>query len=1142
MQSDSYDEFNKAVTLQKQGELDEAIEIYDKITKADDKFFNAFFNKAIIYYDTNYKGCDFDKAMENANQALQLKPDDIGLLLIRVNMYQVPDYKNHSFEKAMLNLDMVIEIDKEYIRAYLQKAIIYTFDEYEGKDQTKSMANFDKIIELDPKYQKAYYYRGNIFQDKLYEGFDLDKAVTEFEKAIELDPHDQNALNFQTGIYQNKEYKRYDLKKSMSFKLQQIELDTEKSNHIQYYNQALLFMNPEFEDYNLVKAMEGLEQAIKIKEDFALGYANMAPIFMDGSYPEYSLEKAIATLDKASELDPTQINVYLNKASIYLDKSYKGISNQLALENVNKALELDPNIYMAYHIKSSVLMNEKFENFDLNEAMVCMNRAIQINSKDARNFYNRALLYQTKKFEFYDLQQARLDHERALKIEPNHLLSNFLLGEILANNSYTAKDLVLSKKYKEAYLNIITQDLVKKQDIQKLNLPTDPEILKAYQMAIDFNKERYSTVFDSVVERLEKPAHKFCMKTAKDGQYIYHDLSVLGYGAFGSVYQSGDINNDDTVALKIIKRDKLAGADKNESLSLIGEIQKLSMVCGLNSPFLIKLVDYFEDFCSINIVTEYCNEGEFQKKVSENNKNPGFSIKDCLKYLYQIACGLADQHSKGIAHLDLKPENVFIKNGILMIGDYGLSMTQEECDNYTGPGFGTPGYWSPEAFNKQIKKSTKSDIWAFGCIAHYILFGKKYWYAESHEQMCYLLNNGEYNIPDKTLTGESVGIDLKIMLTKCHIKDPEKRISAANLMKDMVFNFYREEFKLKLKNSLSKIPFIDSVDALLTEKAKNIDTTQTQSYQSGQSFVSRLVQMNDNVDNQNLQISSIISATQGTVHPKSMPQPNNDMSKNNLIQENLDDSSVIFDSEYIDDTTCFVKNPNPVVATSSNIDMIGINRQPTNEKMIERQRMIFKNPSIVVERLSNICNKNKSTKNVTAKKQFNIRNSHGNSRRTVPLSRVEPTPKKIDATPKKVDRIIPKSRFIPEKKTPSQVNFKIKGGVNVTQSEPNLKRKIDIGKTMGSIRPQPYLKKPALGQTVKAFPKYGKNQNYTSIIKSSSNQANVALYSILEVSNNGNNLKKMYGSYFKQANNTLNNVDNVKKGPTNMNFKKKIIK
>ena len=105
---------------------------------------------------------------------------------------------------------------------------------------------------------------------------------------------------------------------------------------------------------------------------------------------------------------------------------------------------------------------------------------------------------------------------------------------------------------------------------------------------IEEAKIQFKDAWDGVLKKLPVYTNKL-LADAKNGRYIYHKLSELGSGAFGKVYLAGCLENDDIVALKVIQKAKLSKADQNESLSLVSEIEIMSLC--KNSFIIVKKDD-----------------------------------------------------------------------------------------------------------------------------------------------------------------------------------------------------------------------------------------------------------------------------------------------------------------------------------------------------------------------------------------------------------------------------------------------------------------------------------------------------------------------------------------------------------------------
>lgn len=92
------------------------------------------------------------------------------------------------------------------------------------------------------------------------------------------------------------------------------------------------------------------------------------------------------------------------------------------------------------------------------------------------------------------------------------------------------------------------------------------------------------------------------------------------------------------------------------------------------------------------------------------------SLTDKLLMCKDIYSGLLIIHSMGMAHLDIKPENIFVNGRSLSIGDFGhLS----RCLNHTGDAIGaTPG-WRPPSFSS--KRCKQVDLFSAAIVVMGIL-------------------------------------------------------------------------------------------------------------------------------------------------------------------------------------------------------------------------------------------------------------------------------------------------------------------------------------------------------------------------------------------------------------------------------------
>lgn len=122
---------------------------------------------------------------------------------------------------------------------------------------------------------------------------------------------------------------------------------------------------------------------------------------------------------------------------------------------------------------------------------------------------------------------------------------------------------------------------------------------------------------------------------------------------------------------------------------------------------------------------------EFDLKSYLEEKKEEVDEASRVELCLQIAQGLKELNDLGYYHRDIKPDNIFVVDGVWKIGDLGLiQMRNQESLDKEGELLGPRGWLSPEAMNKYL--SEKVDSKKFDCnIDHQsdlFQLGKVFWY------------------------------------------------------------------------------------------------------------------------------------------------------------------------------------------------------------------------------------------------------------------------------------------------------------------------------------------------------------------------------------------------------------------------------
>ncbi|XP_023591715.1 serine/threonine-protein kinase Nek11 [Trichechus manatus latirostris] len=189
----------------------------------------------------------------------------------------------------------------------------------------------------------------------------------------------------------------------------------------------------------------------------------------------------------------------------------------------------------------------------------------------------------------------------------------------------------------------------------------------------------------------------------------------LGSGSFGTVYLVSDKKAKQGEELKVLKEISVGELNPNETVQANLEAQLLSK---LDHPAIVKFYASFVEQDTFCIITEYCEGRDLDCKIQEYKEaGKTFPENQIIEWFIQLLLGVDYMHERRILHRDLKSKNIFLKNNLLKIGDFGVSrLLMGPCDLATTL-TGTPHYMSPEALKHQ-GYDTKSDIWSLACILY----------------------------------------------------------------------------------------------------------------------------------------------------------------------------------------------------------------------------------------------------------------------------------------------------------------------------------------------------------------------------------------------------------------------------------------
>ena len=269
----------------------------------------------------------------------------------------------------------------------------------------------------------------------------------------------------------------------------------------------------------------------------------------------------------------------------------------------------------------------------------------------------------------------------------------------------------------------------------------------------------------------------------------YIIIKRVGFGSSGLVYKVYKMNDPSksTLILKQIPFRNVSN-DLEETTRKLKEAKNESLILSkLSFKYVVKYYDSFiEDDC-LNIIMEYCEEGDlgtFINNLIQNNNS--LSEQQIWHFFIQISLGLAYIHSNKILHRDLKPMNIFLKkNNLIKIGDLGVAkMLQTNTKALTY--IGTPYYLSPEVCEGKPYNS-KSDVWALGCILYELCTFKKPFDAFNQAALCMKIIQGKYIPISKLENGQKYSKNLENLINIMLKRDFMERPLMKEILNNKIF-------------------------------------------------------------------------------------------------------------------------------------------------------------------------------------------------------------------------------------------------------------------------------------------------------------------------------------------------------------------
>lgn len=258
------------------------------------------------------------------------------------------------------------------------------------------------------------------------------------------------------------------------------------------------------------------------------------------------------------------------------------------------------------------------------------------------------------------------------------------------------------------------------------------------------------------------------------GQYVLE--RKIGEGGMGEVYRARHGMMRRPSALKLLRSDRVGDLRRFE--------REVQLTARLTHPSTITIFDYGRTHDGVfYYAMELLDGANLQRVVAVDGAQPASRVVRILV----MACGaLTEAHEIGLIHRDIKPANIMLctqggERDVVKLLDFGL-VKELDVDGevaLTGASTltGTPLYMAPEAILKADSVDARTDLYALGAVAYYLLAGSEVFGGKSIVDVC---GKHLYQSPDSfSARGVTVSAELEAVVLSCLEKDPDRRPQSA---------------------------------------------------------------------------------------------------------------------------------------------------------------------------------------------------------------------------------------------------------------------------------------------------------------------------------------------------------------------------
>lgn len=257
-----------------------------------------------------------------------------------------------------------------------------------------------------------------------------------------------------------------------------------------------------------------------------------------------------------------------------------------------------------------------------------------------------------------------------------------------------------------------------------------------------------------------------CVEGVVIGDYTLQE--PIGHGSYSQVFKAVHSLTGETVAVKVIDKSRLSESDR-------GRLQtECAVQFQLNHPNIVRLLKAIDSDTHFYMVLEYAPCGEFLAFVNEHGK---FRESDACELFGFLVDAIEHTHGAGFINRDIKLDNILIKDGRLLISDWGFASSWHKDRRHT-ESMGSRGYCSPELASGLSYVGPEVDIWSLGVVLYAMIVGRLPFSSLEAVRM------GTFYMP------EGVSDELRALFSSMLCKSPTHRATISDVKNSAWMRLY----------------------------------------------------------------------------------------------------------------------------------------------------------------------------------------------------------------------------------------------------------------------------------------------------------------------------------------------------------------